>query len=119
MNDAAHSADWYSTFIAEVLFPLHERLKGHDSHHRLRELEATQWLPRPRLQELQLGNLRRFLIAIGKTVPYYAARFADIGFEPANVASLSDLQRLPLLTKPFPWAVGDTVGGPSCGGSVG
>ena len=96
---AAHAGDWYSTFIAHVLFPLHERMKGHDSTVRLRELEATQWLDRTRLEELQLRNLKRFLVTIDKTVPYYTSRFAEIGFVPGDIGSLSELAKVPLLTK--------------------
>ena len=86
---------------SSVLFPLHERLKGHDSRRRLRALEATQWLDRERLEELQLQNLRRFLVDIERTVPYYTALFADNGFVPGAMTSVADLARVPFLTKPL------------------
>jgi phenylacetate-CoA ligase len=98
---AAHPGDWYSTLVSQLLFPLHERLKGHDSHLRLRELEATQWLDRTKLQELQLRNLRRFLVAIDKSVPYYTRLFAENGFVPGELGSIADLAKVPFLTKPL------------------
>jgi phenylacetate-CoA ligase len=98
---AAQPGDWYTRFVSSVLFPLHERLKNHDSCRRLRALETTQWLDKARLEELQLQNLRRFLVAIDSTVPYYTARFAEVGLVPGAVTSLADLTRVPFLTKPL------------------
>ena len=95
----AQPRDRYTTWVSGVIFPLHERLKGHDTLERLRDLETTQWLPASQLVELQVANLRRFLADIGKSVPYYQELFAAARFEAASVASLSDLARLPFLTK--------------------
>jgi len=95
----AEPRDRYTTWVADVLFPLHEKLKGHDTLNRIRSLEQTQWLPAPRLAELQLENLRGFLIDIGRSVPYYHELFAEIGFAPKKLQSLSELAGLPLLTK--------------------
>jgi hypothetical protein len=36
-------ADLWTRIVSGVLFPLHERLKGHSTTSRLRELEASQW----------------------------------------------------------------------------
>jgi phenylacetate-CoA ligase len=95
----AHSRDRYTTWVVDVLFPLHERLKGHDSRARLRGLEETQWFPGPRLAALQLENLRRFLVDIGTHVPYYRELFGTIRFVPESVQSLDDLAQVPFLTK--------------------
>ena len=95
----AHPRDLYTTWVADVLFPLHERLKGHDTRVRLRGLEASQWLPRAELEALQLANLRRFLSDIGTHVPYYRDLFAASGFAPEEVRSLSDFANVPFLTK--------------------
>jgi len=95
----AHPRDRYTAWVANVLFPLHERLKGHDSRARLSALEASQWLDRERLEALQLRNLRAFLADIGAHVPYYQQLFAGAGIVPADVKSLADLAKIPLLTK--------------------
>lgn len=89
----------YTRFAAGVLFPLHERLKGHNSVARRRGLERTQWLAPDELAALQLANLKQFLSEIGSRVPYYKASFAAAGFDPASMASVADLARLPVLTK--------------------
>jgi len=95
----AHPRDRYTAWVANVLFPLHERLKGHDSRARLSALEASQWLDRERLAALQLRNLRAFLADIGEHVPYYQQLFAGAGIVPPDVKSLADLAKIPLLTK--------------------
>ena len=89
----------YTRLASGVLFPLHERLKGHDSVARLRALERSQFLPPADLAALQLAKLKRFLADIGSHVPFYKARFAAAGFDPAALRSVADLARLPVLTK--------------------
>lgn len=102
-------ASLYTRFAAGVLFPLHERLKHHDSVARRRALERSQWLPPERLAALQRDNLRRFLQDIGTHVPYYRALFGRLGFDPAGLVSVADLARLPLLDKPTIRAQGDAM----------
>jgi phenylacetate-CoA ligase len=89
----------YTRAVAALLFPLHERLKRHDSVAVRRALEQSQWWPAERLQALQLQRLRTLLAEAGRHVPYYRDLFREQGFDPAGVQSLADLQRLPFLTK--------------------
>lgn len=91
----------YTSVCAGLLFPLHERLKGHGSVALRRQLEQAQWWPRERLEADRVQRLRAFLGEIGQRVPYYRQLFAERGFDPAGVTSLADLQRLPPLTKPI------------------
>jgi phenylacetate-CoA ligase len=90
----------YTRLCAQVLFPLHERLKGHDSVVMRRRLEASQWWTAEQIAADQGQRLRLFLVDIGRHVPYYRELFARIGFDPQRVASAADLQALPLLGKP-------------------
>lgn len=89
----------YTRLVSGLLFPLHERLKHHDSVALRRGLEDSQWWPRERIEALQLERLRALLAHARDHVPYYRERFARLGFDPATIASLADLQRLPLLGK--------------------
>ena len=89
----------YQKAVAGVLFPLHEKLKRHDTIAVHKAMEASQWLSPQALAALQLENLRRFLVKIGRTVPYYQELFKVLDFKPELVSSLADLQRLPLLDK--------------------
>ncbi|MDD5330416.1 MAG: phenylacetate--CoA ligase family protein, partial [Sulfuricella sp.] len=86
-------------FLSGAVFPLHEALKGHDSVARRRALERSQWWPADELERHRLARLKALLAHAGRHVPYYRRLFADIGFDPAGVAGLADLRRLPLLTK--------------------
>ena len=89
----------YTRLASSVLFPLHERLKRHDSVAVRRRLERSQWLPRAAIEAEQLQRLRLFLLDIGTNVPFYKALFARVNFAPEALNSLDDLSRLPLLTK--------------------
>ena len=90
----------YTRACAAFLFPLHERIKGHDTMRIRRRLERSQWWKEDELRAYQIERLRAFLTDIGRRVPYYRDLFGRIGFDPARVATLADLGRLPLLGKP-------------------
>jgi phenylacetate-coenzyme A ligase PaaK-like adenylate-forming protein len=89
----------YTTLCSKVLFPWHERLKGHDSPARLRRLEQSQWWSPERIEQHRLDHLREFLGTITATVPYYAGLFRSIAFNPADVRTMADLRAVPFLTK--------------------
>lgn len=97
----------YTRLCADVLFPLHERLKGHDSVAWRKRLEDSQYWPPERLENHRVARLREFLTRIGTQVPYYRALFERQGFVPARVDSLAALTALPLLTKADIRAHGD------------
>ena len=89
----------YTSFVSGVIFPIQERLKKHDSVRIRREMEASQWWPREQILALQAKRLRALLMDVGAHVPYYRDLFNRVGFDPAGMSSVTDLQALPLLTK--------------------
>ncbi|TQF00112.1 MAG: phenylacetate--CoA ligase family protein [Spiribacter salinus] len=89
----------YTRLVAGALFPLHEKLKGHETARRLRGLEETQWYPGGEVQALQLERLRRFLTSACEHVPYYRQLFEAADFSPGDLSSVDDLAALPLLDK--------------------
>ena len=93
------SRDLYARFVSGVLFPLHERAKGHATVARLRALEESQWWPADRLLRAQEDRVRAFVARIGATVPYYRSLFASLGMAPGDVRNASDLAKVPFLTK--------------------
>ena len=99
----------YTALCSSLLFPLHERLKGHHSVSMHRELEASHWWPAERLLAAQALRLREFLLQVGRDVPDYRDLFARTGFDPATVQSVADLQGLPFLDKPTIRAAGDRL----------
>ncbi|WP_374243274.1 phenylacetate--CoA ligase family protein [Zoogloea sp.] len=92
-------SDLYTRFVANVLFPVQERLKHHDTVAIRQEMEDVQWWPRERILEKQAQRLRAFLADIGTHTPYYRELFARTGFDPKAVTGPADLQKLPFLTK--------------------
>ncbi len=89
----------YTRLVSSWLFPLHEKLKAHDSVARRKALEESEWLPTEEILRRQLERLRTFLSEIGRQVPYYRELFKVCKFEPARLQSLADLEQLPLLDK--------------------
>lgn len=98
----------YRKLVGQLLFPLHEVLKGHHSVAVHRALERSQWLPPAELAALQRDNLRHFLVSIGRHVPYYRELFQRLGFDPAQ-ADTASLRQLPLLDKPTIRAQGEAL----------
>ena len=92
-------ADPYTTICSKLLFPLHERLKHHDSVRRLRELEVSQWWTAAHHAEARFRRMREFLGVVGMRIPYYRQAFAERGFIPDRMQTADELARLPFLTK--------------------
>jgi phenylacetate-CoA ligase len=89
----------WTPVVSGLLFPLHERAKGHDSVARRRALEDSQWWPRERIEALRVERLRGFLSTAAREVPYYRALFAERGLDPSRIARVADLADYPFLTK--------------------
>lgn len=89
----------YTQFVSGFLFPLQEKLKSHDTVTIRRKMEQSQWWPHDKLEIFRIQRLQAMLKNVGQHVPYYKKVFTDIGFFPESLTSLTDLQRLPFLTK--------------------
>jgi phenylacetate-CoA ligase len=89
----------YTQLVSNVLFPLHESLKKHETVRVRKDMEQTQWLALDEIKKLQLARLKSFLIDVQQHVPYYQQLFQQLAFDPAAIESLADLSRLPLTSK--------------------
>lgn len=89
----------HTWLVAHALFPLQEQIKKHTTVAVRKSMEDTQWWDRAKLEKLQIERLRTLLKEAATNVPYYRELFNRIGFNPEQVSSLTDLARLPLLTK--------------------
>jgi phenylacetate-CoA ligase len=89
----------YTAWCSNVLFPLHELIKRHDSTARRRALERSQWWSPETIERYRLERSREFLRAVATSVPYFQKLFRSISFDPERVRSLSDLAAIPFLTK--------------------
>ncbi len=95
--------------VSGLVFPVQERVKGHSTVAIRREMEQTQWWSADRLETLRIERLRALLVDIGIHVPYYRDLFARIGFDPAAIRALTELQALPFLDKATIRAHTDTL----------
>ena len=92
-------ADPYTHLVAGMIFPLQERLKGHDTVRVRREMDDSQWWPREKLEALQLARLRTLLQDAYRNVPYYRGILDDAGLAEGRIEALSELRKVPFLTK--------------------
>lgn len=86
-------------FVASLLFPLHERLKGHDTTRIRASLEASQWLAPEQLRALQADRLRALLATVAQRVPFYRDLFRQSRLSPDDFDSICSLARLPIVDK--------------------
>lgn len=91
----------YTRLVSGFLFPIHERLKGHDTVRVRTDMESSQWLDQEEIVALQVEKLRQFLSDVARHVPCYRSLFAKLNFSPADIHELKDLQLLPLTDKSF------------------
>jgi phenylacetate-CoA ligase len=84
--------------VKRWIYPLHERLIGRQTLGFLDELERSQWCSAEKLTALQTDKLRSLLTHAARHCPFYRRRFAEAAIEPES-ARISDLGKLPLLTK--------------------
>ncbi len=89
----------YTKFIASILFPLHERLKKHTSLKVKNQLNESQWWNQEKLQQLQITRLKKLLSSCAENVPYYQKILHEKGLTAEDFNHISDLQKLPFLTK--------------------
>lgn len=91
----------YTALCSTLLFPLHERLKGHSSVAVRRRLEASQWWTSDEIDRYRTERLRAFLADVFEHVPYYRDLAKEHGLR-CSLGTLPELlQQLPLLTKPL------------------
>jgi len=89
----------YTKLVSKFIFPLHEKLKKHDTVRIRKDMEKSQWLSVEELKILQLERLKTFLMDVEGHVPYYQRLFKRLQFNPENITSLDDLKQLPLTGK--------------------
>lgn len=89
----------HTIVASKLLFPLHERLKGHDTVAILRDIERSQWLAPEQLADLQMARLRDLLATVSATVPFYQELFRINGLEARNFCTPAALAALPLVDK--------------------
>ena len=89
----------YRRLAPRIFVPLYERLSGRRPWTELRRLRVLQWRSPEELEARALEKLRSLLVHAYAHVPYYRELFARAGLRPEDIATVSDLSRLPLTGK--------------------
>ena len=79
--------------------PLHKWIIGKRAKALYLWLKDFEFRSKSELENLQLRRLRQLLQHAYLTVPYYKRVFDMAGFKPSQVTEISDLSRVPLLSK--------------------
>lgn len=82
-----------------MLFPLHEKLKKHDTVEIRKSLEQSQWFSKAVLKQNQSKRLQKFIQTIYEHVPYYREMFDSANLSPVDITCSEDLAKLPFLDK--------------------
>ena len=89
--------DWIQR---KLVLPAFETLwHQRDNFKYFAELEKTQWLPRARLENLQLEALHKLLTHAYENCPYYRDAWSRLGLAPSDLRSLVDLHRWPVIDR--------------------
>jgi len=89
----------YSSILNYIVLPLGEFLRGTNVLGHLKQLEQSQWWTSAQIRQLQQEKLERLLYHAYENVPYYRRVFEERSLKPADIASIEDLSKLPILTK--------------------
>lgn len=100
--------DLYGTLLGRFLFPAFEAARGRPTVSLLRHVEETQWWSLAQLRDLQMGYLRRLLRHAYRHTEYYRKLFDEHGVDPDKLRDVSELARLPLLTRDIAQATNDS-----------
>lgn len=82
-----------------LTMPLHKWIIGRNAKSLYFWLKNTEYCSKEELQELQLLRLRKMLQHAYIHVPFYRRSFDEVGFKPLELKSLSDIAKVPLLSK--------------------
>lgn len=85
--------------LGSLAFALTHRLRRSQSLREYRRIAEEPWQPRAVVLSRQMERLRALLAHAERTVPYYREMFRNLGVGSADVRTLDDFARLPVLTK--------------------
>lgn len=91
---------WAQTlFLNAYAFGLKRRRQGHQFDSQLHEFLAREWQTEQQLIAFQEARLRLVITNAYNHVPYYRTVMNRLGLEPADISTLADLRKLPILEK--------------------
>lgn len=90
---------WPDAFVGGVVEPAWDLYERSARLRTLRSLRRSQWAATDRIAREQERRLQAIVRHAATTSPFYRERFAAAGLDPADIRALTDLPRLPILTK--------------------
>lgn len=94
--------DLYAPLLKNILFPLYESIiKNRETMHDLQTHISNLSKTPLELKQIQFNRLIKLLNHCQSNVPYYHKMFSNLGIDNINhnIKSLSDFEKLPVLTK--------------------
>ena len=91
--------DPYGAICRALVEPLWYAIRGDGSRRLEPTVTAMLSLPREAMERDRLARLWALLVHARDTVPFWRARMAAAGFDPAAFSRVEDLERLPPLTR--------------------
>lgn len=88
-----------NSLIGGAIYRFQEHLLRRPTFSYLRELERSQWLSRPELEQLQLQKLQGLLGVAAQHSPWHAERIQAAGLDPLRPLTLVDFRKLPTMDK--------------------
>ena len=73
------------------------------------ELQKTQWFSPDQIYQYQFERLKAVVKHAYETVPFYRKRYDEYGVRPEDIKELSDISRLPILTREDVRSAGDAL----------
>ncbi len=61
--------------------------------------DKIETMPRNKIKELQLKNLKKTVKQVYENVPFYQKKFRELNIRPEDIKTLDDIRKLPLTTK--------------------
>jgi phenylacetate-CoA ligase len=91
--------DILKPIVRHVTAPYYSRRDGYSYRHQQRELEASQWLSRDEIREIQQRRLRELLDFAYRHNRFHRARMEAAGVVPSDIGDAAQLAALPVLSK--------------------
>lgn len=85
--------------IAYIIYALNEKILGRYTLRCYEGLKKMQWYSAHEIKESQFNKLKNLLIHAYNYVGYYKEAFDKTRFDPVNMISFDDFQKIPILTK--------------------
>ena len=89
----------YTYLVSSLLFPLHERIKRHDTRAILVDIEQSQWLSPDALRARQCTSLAGLMASVGERVPFYRRLLRERRLDPGDFRDIHALSTLPVVDK--------------------